>query len=318
MTTAHIKWYIVNKVHQLTNDEKIHILNTLKKKVTYTKNKNDYLFNLNKISEDDLQNVYEIIKLILENRETIHRMRQLRLEKEAEFKRLIEETLEKRKEKENSDYKENLMIKDFFDKNYKWSGDEAYVRYTTRPVDMNVRMKYRNIQDPDERIRKGNEETKKVYNRYKKLLINLKTSNTSIQWKSAMESDTEEEYDDDYSELESDVAESESKSSESESKSESSDSESDASSESSESSEDSESTESDSESELESGPLDKESESESISESVSVSSEKTKRYSDANSQDSKLEYLRQKLHEMGVKLESMTPYLVKQEYTFEF
>lgn len=315
MTTAHVKWYIVNKVHQLTNDEKIHILNTLKKKVTYTKNKNDYLFNLNKISEDDLQNVYEIIKLILENRETIHRMRQLRLEKEAEFKRLIEETLEKRKEKENSDYKENLMIKDFFDKNYKWSGDSSHIRYTTRPVDMNVRMKYRNIQDPDERIRKGNEETKKVYSRYKKLLINLKTSNTSIQWKSAMESDTEEEYEGEYSELESDVEE------ESESKSDSSESSSNSESESSESSNsetESESTDSDSESELESESLDKESDSGSISESVSVSSEKTKRYSDANSQDSKLEYLRQKLHEMGVKLESMTPYLVKQEYTFEF
>jgi hypothetical protein len=314
MTTAHIKWYIVNKVHQLTNDEKIHILNTLKKKVTYTKNKNDYLFNLNKISEDDLQNVYEIIKLILENRETIHRMRQLRLEKEAEFKRLIEETLEKRKEKENSDYKENLMIKDFFDKNYRWSGDEAHIRYTTRPVDMNVRMKYRNIQDPDERIRKGNEEMKKVYSRYKKLLINLKTSNTSIQWKSAMESDTEEEYEDEYSELESDVEANSSETSESKS----SDTDSDTSSESSDSETESESTDSDSESELESESLDKESESGSISESVSVSSEKTKRYSDANSQDSKLEYLRQKLHEMGVKLESMTPYLVKQEYTFKF
>lgn len=309
MTTAHIKWYIVNKVHQLTNDEKIHILNTLKKRVTYTKNKNDYLFNLNKITEGDLQNVYEIIKLILENRETIHKMRQLRLEKEAEFKRLIEETLEKRKEKENSDYKENLMVKDFFDKNYQGTTDSTHIRYTTRPVEMRVRMKYRNIQDPDERIRKGNEETKKVYSRYKKILINLKTNSMNIQWKSAMESDTEEDYEE-YIGLESEAEStesSESESSDSESESESSDSESEST--------DSESTSESEESELES----LEDESDKLeSGSVSVSSERTKRYSDTNSQDSKLEYLRQKLHEMGVKLESMTPYLVKQEYTFEF
>jgi hypothetical protein len=142
----------------------VHILNTLKKRTKYTKNRNDYLFNLNILKDVDIMFVYRFIKLILENREVIYRMNESRRKEEDNYKRLIKEALEDRRNKVIEDYREKLRIKDVSDKNYKGVG------YVTIKAESDIKIKYSKIEDPDERIRLDQQQKRKKILEYRGVL----------------------------------------------------------------------------------------------------------------------------------------------------
>lgn len=85
---------IINRVKNLTEKEKHHILNILKKhNIEYTKNHNGYFFNLEKIDSNIINKLEKCIDLIEKNRDLIYSLDKKREMHLDYYKQLIEDKL---------------------------------------------------------------------------------------------------------------------------------------------------------------------------------------------------------------------------------
>lgn len=146
---------LLNKIKNLSEKEKLHVLNILKKyDVKYTKNTNGYFFNLSTIDEHIINKIITCINLIEEKRDLISTLDKKREVQLKYYYNLINTKLNETNIKKYEDYinklniidderiiikKKNIKIKNYIDpdilikeacnkKNVKYPKDSAFYR----------------------------------------------------------------------------------------------------------------------------------------------------------------------------------------------
>ena len=81
---------LINKIKNLTTNEKLHILNILKKhNITFTKNSNGYFFDLSLLSDELVNKLIKCAELIESKRDLIERLDKKRNEQLNYYRLLI-------------------------------------------------------------------------------------------------------------------------------------------------------------------------------------------------------------------------------------
>jgi len=132
---------VVERINQLTQKEKLHILNILKKHgMTYTKNSNGYFFNLSDVGEPISQKLCKCLDLIEQNRDVIKEMDRRREELLRYYKGLIEEKLLETVKQRRDEYINLLMERPV----------TSDLKMNMTPLRKTKRTEYGDDVDPDE------------------------------------------------------------------------------------------------------------------------------------------------------------------------
>lgn len=140
---------LINKIKNLNNNEKVHILTILKKhSIEYTKNYNGYFFNLDKLDENVINKLNQCIDLIEKNRDIIYILDRKRDEHLKYYKTLIETKLNETISTKINNYIKKLSIKS--DESFK-----PFIKKKHKHVSKKL-SEYYKTSDPDKLIKEFN------------------------------------------------------------------------------------------------------------------------------------------------------------------
>jgi len=103
---------VIERVHNLSSKEKLHILNILKiHNKSYTQNANGYFFNMYDVEADVLNKIHKCLELIEQNSDVINEMDRRRDELLAYYKKVIQEKITASLTKLKDDFAKKITLK---------------------------------------------------------------------------------------------------------------------------------------------------------------------------------------------------------------